>query len=248
MANNSRAGRSQAVADSANRTGNHADQLMEQPRGAQWTWRVIALVEMLLAAAAVVFDVFIPTIVILLLATISLAMRRAGPSSLGFRRPQQPARMIAAVFVLTVVWNLVVLGLSMPILNHLTGQRQDLSQFENLQGNLPMLLIFLGLSWTLAALGEETAYRGYLPTRISEVVGQNHAGGLLAVGISAALFGLAHTEQGVVGVVLTFLDALFFSALKWRFRTLWAAVLAHGFNNTMGLVTFYLIGPIYGLW
>jgi uncharacterized protein len=141
-----------------------------------------------------------------------------------------------------------VLGLTMPILNHLTGQRQDLSQFENLQGNLPMLLIFLALSWTLAALGEETAYRGYLPTRISEVVGQNRAGGLLAVSISAALFGPAHTEQGVVGVVLTFLDALFFSALKWRFRTLWAAVLAHGFNNTMGLVTFYLIGPIYGLW
>jgi hypothetical protein len=27
-----------------------------------------------------------------------------------------------------------------------------------------------------------------------------------------------------------------------------AAVLAHGFNNTIGLVTFYLIGPIYGLW
>jgi hypothetical protein len=27
-----------------------------------------------------------------------------------------------------------------------------------------------------------------------------------------------------------------------------AAVLAHGFNNTIGLVTFYLIGPIYGPW
>jgi uncharacterized protein len=236
------------MADSTDRAGNGGDQLIEQPRGALRTWRMITLVEVLLAAAAVAFDLFLPTIVILLLATISLAMRRAGPSSLGFRRPRQPARMIGAVFVLTVVWSLVMLGLTMPILNHLTGQRQNLSQFENLQGNLPALLIFLALSWTLAALGEETAYRGYLPTRISEVFGQNRAGGLLAVGISAALFGLAHTEQGVVGVVLTFLDALFFSALKWRFRTLWAAVLAHGFNNTMGLVTFYFIGPIYGLW
>jgi CAAX protease family protein len=52
----------------------------------------------------------------------------------------------------------------------------------------------------------------------------------------------------VIGVVLTFLDALFFSALKWRFRTLWAAVFAHGFSNTIGMVTFYFIGPIYGLW
>jgi hypothetical protein len=29
---------------------------------------------------------------------------------------------------------------------------------------------------------------------------------------------------------------------------LWAAVLAHGFNNTIGLVTFFFVGPIYGLW
>ena len=38
---------------------------------------------------------------------------------------------------------------------------------------------------------------------------------------------------------------IYFSALRWRFRTLWAAVLAHGFNNTIGLVTFFLVGPIY---
>jgi membrane protease YdiL (CAAX protease family) len=197
---------------------------------------------------AVALDLFLPTIVILLLASISLAIRRTGPSSLGFRRVQQPGRMVAAVFVLTVGWSLVQLGLTMPILNHLTGQRQNLSQFEGLQGNLTMLLILLGLSWTLAALGEETAYRGYLPTRISEVFGESRAGSVTAVGISSALFALAHTEQGVIGVFLTFLDALFFSTLRWHFRTLWAAVLAHGFNNTIGMVTFYLIGPIYGLW
>jgi uncharacterized protein len=236
------------MVDDAGMAANSADQLTRQPRRAQGTWRVFALVEVLLAAAAVAFDLFLPTIVILLLASISLAIRRTGPSSLSFRRVRRPARMALAVFVLTVGWSLVQLGLTMPILNRLTGQRQNLSQFEGLQGNMTMLLILLGLSWTLAALGEETAYRGYLPTRISEVFGQSRAASLLAVGISSVLFALAHTEQGVIGVVLTFLDALFFSALKWRFRTLWAAVLAHGFSNTIGMVTFYFIGPIYGLW
>ena len=62
------------------------------------------------------------------------------------------------------------------------------------------------------------------------------------------LFGLAHTEQGLIGIILTFLDALFFSFLRWRFKNLWAAVLGHGFNNTIGLVSFYLVGPMYGLW
>jgi membrane protease YdiL (CAAX protease family) len=51
----------------------------------------------------------------------------------------------------------------------------------------------------------------------------------------------------VIGVIITFLDGLFFSALRWRFRTLWGSGLAHGFNNTIELVTFYFVGPIYGL-
>ena len=236
------------MVDDGGMAARSADQRTEQPRKAGRTWRLFALGEVVLSALAVAFDLSLTTIVILLLASISLAIRRTGPSSLGFRRIQRPGRMVVAVFVLTSGWDLVQLGLTMPILNHLTGQRQNLSQFENLQGNLTMLLILLGLTWTLAALGEETAYRGYLPTRISEVFGKGRAGTVLAVGISSGLFALAHTEQGVIGVVLTFLDALFFSALKWRFRTLWAAVLGHGFNNTIGLVTFYLIGPIYGLW
>ena len=62
------------------------------------------------------------------------------------------------------------------------------------------------------------------------------------------LFGLAHTEHGTVGVVVTGLDALFFSILRLRYRTLWAPILAHGFSNTLGIIAFFLIGPIYGFW
>jgi uncharacterized protein len=47
-------------------------------------------------------------------------------------------------------------------------------------------------------------------------------------------------------VVVTFLDALFFSALRLRYRPRWAPILAHGFSNTLGLVTFFLIGPVNG--
>lgn len=70
---------------------------------------------------------------------------------------------------------------------------------------------------------------------------------IVAVTGSSALFALAHTEQGAVGVAVTFLDGLFFSALRLRYRTLLAPVLAHGFN-TIGLVAYFLIGPVYGLW
>ena len=159
-----------------------------------------------------------------------------------------PGRNDRGGFGLTVVWDLFQIGLTKPILNRLTGERQDLSQFAGLQGNLGTLLVLLALSWTLAAVGEETVYRGYIPRRVSDVFGENITGSFIGVALSSLLFGLAHTEQGIIGVVLTFLDALFFSFLRWRFRNLWAAVLGHGFNNTIGLITFFFVGPIYALW
>jgi uncharacterized protein len=218
----------------------------DRRRGAGWA--ILAAVEVLLAGAVVILDVFIPTLLVLAMAAVSLAVRRQPPSALGFRRSTRPGRMIAAVFGLTVAWDLLQLSLTKPILNRLTGERQDLSQFAGLQGSLGSLLVLLALSWTLAAIGEEIVYRGYLPRRVNDVFGENTAGLWIGVGLSSVLFALIHTEQGIIGVALTFLDALFFSFLRRRFRNLWAAVLGHGFNNTIGLTTFFFVGPIYALW
>jgi membrane protease YdiL (CAAX protease family) len=137
----------------------------------------------------------------------------------------------------------------MPILNRLTGATIDYSGFANLKGNPGQLLFYLVVTWTLAALGEEVVYRGYLQKRLGDLFGTNTIGLILTVGISSLLFGIAHTEQGIIGVVVTTLDALFFSWLKLRHgNNLWAAILAHGFSNSIGLIIFYFMGPIYGLW
>jgi len=135
------------------------------------------------------------------------------------------------------------------VLNHLTGATQDLSDFENLKGNVGQLALLLVLSWTLAGFGEELVYRGYLQARLTDFLGLGRNGVILAVAASSVLFGLAHREQGLIGVVVTTMDAVFFSALKWRYgNNLWAAVLAHALSNTIGLVAFFFLGPIFGFW
>lgn len=156
--------------------------------------------------------------------------------------------MAVEVLGLVVAWTVIQLALFIPVLEHLTGSRQDMSAFTAVEGNLGTLAALLALSWTLAAVGEEAAYRGFVLTRAREVLGSGRLGTMAAIGVAAALFGLAHTEQGIIGIGLTFLDALFFSVLRFRYATLWAPVLAHGFNNTIGLTAFYFVGPIYGLW
>ena len=216
-------------------------------RGTSWT--VLAIIEVVLATIVIALDVVVPTFVILALVAVSLAIRREPLSTLGFKKDHHPMRMAARVLAMVVVWSLLQLAVFMPLMNHLTGDRQDLAQFDDIRGNVGLLLGFVVLSWTLAAFGEEIVYRGYLQTRVADVLASPRLGMVMGIAISSILFGLAHTEQGLIGVVVTFLDALFFSAMKlWQRNNLWASVLAHGFNNTIGLIAFFLVGPIYGFW
>jgi hypothetical protein len=216
------------------------------------TWRIVATVEVLLAAVAAAFDLWVPTLVLLALAAVSLVARRQWPSTLGLVKPEASRLWPLEILGFAVVWTLVTIGLTIPVLEHLTGQRQDVSQFTVVHGNLGVLAILLAYSWTLAAVGEEVAYRGFLFTRLRQAIGGAHSGSavatVVAAIIAALLFGWVHNEQGVIGVAATCIDALFFTCLRFRYRSLWAAVLAHGFNNTIGLVAFFFVGPIYGLW
>ena len=118
----------------------------------------------------------------------------------------------------------------------------------SLEGDAARLAVLLALSWTLAAIGEELAFRGFVLTRVTDVVGPSTLGVVAGVLVSSALFALIHTEQGTVGVTLAFLDALFYAALRLHCRSLWAAVLAHGFNNTIGMTAYFLVGPVSALW
>jgi uncharacterized protein len=212
-------------------------------------WKIITLVELIAAVVVILLDLFLPTLVILGMIFLSLLVRREHIRSLGFKRPQSWSRMLGFTFIAVVFLQLFDVGVVMPIMNRLTGATIDYSGFANLKGNLGQLMLLLALSWTLAAVGEEMVYRGYLQKLLTQLFGSSLPGILLTVGISSLLFGLAHIEQGLVGVVVTTIDAMFFSWLKLRFGgNLWAAILAHGFYNSIGVIVFFFTGPIYGLW
>ena len=211
-------------------------------------WRILAAFEVAAAAAAVVADLLLPTLVLLGMAALSLAVRRCGLASLGLLRPAHGWALTGQMLAFAVGWTLLSLALFIPVAEHLTGRRQDMSDFAELEGNLGMLALLIVASWTLAAFGEELAFRGYVFTRVTDALGNGRGPLIVAVLVSSVLFGLLHTQQGLVGVLQTCIDAMVFAVLRIRFGTVWAPVLAHGFNNTIGFVAFYFVGPVYGLW
>ncbi len=213
------------------------------------TRSAITAIELLIATAVIVLDVWIPTLVVLAVIAVSFLVRKEKLSSIGLKKPENLTKMLATVLLYAFLWTAIQFALTTPLLNHLFGATQNLSGFENLKGNIGGFFYLLFTTWTLAAFGEEIVYRGFLQKRCRELLGNTKSSVLFAVGFSSVLFGLAHIEQGIVGFALTAIDAVFFSLLKLRFGdNLFASVLAHGFNNTIGIVAFFFIGPVYGLW
>ena len=212
-------------------------------------WKLLIVIELIIATVVILMDLFIPTLVILVMLAVSLLIRHEKLSVLGFKKPKSWPALVGIALASAVLLQLFDAGIQMSILNRLTGTTIHNSGITTLQGNPQQLLLYLALSWTLAALGEEIVYRGYLQKLLIDLFDGRALGVAVAIGFSSLLFGLAHTEQGIVGVVVTAVDALFFCLLKLKFdNNLWVTILAHGFYNSLGVIIFYFTGPITGLW
>lgn len=213
------------------------------------TLKALTLIELIIAITVVLRDLFNPTLIILAMVVISLLIRQEKIDTIGLKKPKSWLTLVSVALLSMVVLQLFDVGVLMPILNRLTGTTINYSGFANLKGNPSQLLILLLIGWTLAAFGEEVVYRGYFQKLLGELFGKRIVGGVITIGISSLVFGLAHRQQGIIGVVVTAFDAVIFSLLKRRFDgNLWATILAHGIYNTVGIVFFYFMGPIYGLW
>ena len=211
--------------------------------------RILTIIEIVIAIMVVLLDVLIPTIIVLVMAVFSLLIRREKVQVLGLRKPNSWTSLIGWSFIFAFLLQLFDVGVLMPILNHLTGLRIEYSGFGALQGKVQQMLVLLLIGWSLAAFGEEVVYRGYIQKLFGDLFGKSLWSVILSIWISSLVFGLAHLEQGWIGVVVTIFDAVIFSLLKRKSDdNLWVSIFTHGFYNTIGIFAVFIMGPIYGLW
>jgi len=120
----------------------------------------------------------------------------------------------------------------------------DMSSYDYLRGNLPMLILVLVSVYVTASFGEEVIYRGFLINRIAELGSGGKAAQRLAVIISSLVFGLIHSDWGLTGMVQTSLVglALGVSYVLVR-RNLWVTILAHGYMDTILILHLYFTAP-----
>lgn len=127
-----------------------------------------------------------------------------------------------------------------PIWERLLSGPRDLERFSGVEGSVGSLAALLAASWTIAAFGEEIAYRIVLMRGISFALGDTPAAAALALVLQALMFGLIHAYQGPTGVASAATSGLVFGAITLAGRwSIWPAAMAHGVNNTIGILALY---------
>lgn len=208
--------------------------------------RPLILAELLLFVAVVVADAcgWVPitqTLFLFPLVWLSLRLRKAPWSSIGFRRPSRFVSTIGLGVAAGVLMELFAVGVTTPLISRLFGVEPDYSDLKDIQGDLGLLMVFLGLSWVLAAFGEEICFRGLLMKRLAQLFGESRSAWIASLLLSSVLFGWGHTEQGVSGWVQEGLSGLLLGVLFLvSGRNLALPIIAHGVSNTVAFVLIYL--------
>lgn len=182
-----------------------------------------------------------PAAVVLGVLAAAYCLRRdgEGPDALGLGRPPRLLRTVAAGLGYAVLGYLAAIVATMLATQLLGWPPMQSGRIGAVHGNLPALLGMLAIAWTTAAFGEEILFRGFLQGRLQALFGDRRGAGLMAAGVQALLFGLAHAYQGPTGILVTGLLGLVFGLLFLRSKSLWPLVLAHGLIDTLSLLALY---------
>jgi CAAX protease family protein len=211
-------------------------------RESRWlAWCELVLVALVFVADWQKLIPFSKTPFLLVLGWISLRVRGIGWKSIGLSRFRSWGTTLALGVGCGLLLEGFELFLSQPLLIWLTGEKPDLHEFEVLTGNIKYTLIVIGLAWTLAAFGEEMVYRGYVMNRIADLGRRTRGAWMISLIVVNVAFGLAHTYQGITGVIEAGLDG---AILAWMYlgtkRNLSVPIIAHGVADTVDVLLIFL--------
>lgn len=194
-----------------------------------------------------VLAVWLANIAMLLLIGVCIARRGDTWSSIGLPLGSPSLRQILIAVGKSLAFFLMAVSAFVAatiLMANLVGipDGADLSKYNYLRGNPGMFALSLLGSYIVASFGEEVVYRGFLITRLEELLAATGRGRhLAALVLSSLIFGMAHFEWGLTGIVQT---TAMGAALAFSFRlnrgVLWPLILAHGYMDTLLLTQLFL--------
>lgn len=178
----------------------------------------------------------------IVIATAVLKSQGSGWREIGLARPKSWPKTILmalgallAVIAATIVFQIILMNIP-----GLALQPSDQSDYNPLTGNLPLFLALVVAAWTSVAFGEEMLFRAFLTTSLAGALGNVKARWALALAGSSLLFGLAHYDWSLAGVIDTFIMGFVLGFIYLRSgRNLWITIIAHALANTLKFSLLY---------
>jgi len=158
--------------------------------------------------------------------------------------PPDTKSIISAVLKSLPVFALAIVAFAAGavLMANLVGMPEsaDMSKYDYLQGNLGMTLLALASVYIVSSFAEEVIYRGFLITRIQELLASGKLATSFAVVLSSLIFGLVHSDWGLTGMVqascMGFALGASYLIVK---RNLWVTILAHAYMDTILILQMY---------
>lgn len=208
-------------------------------------WPIVGLLLMAVDTSQIDFDrfdpvifIYLPTMIMqwLMFLAVALALWRenAGFASIGFTPIRRSHVTIAVGFFITA--NIILAGLQYLLIQMGLPISKDVDKI--VAGGGRLIWWWLAVSVT-AAVCEEVCFRGFILTRLRQVLGGDWRRPVLLATIA---FAAGHTYQGWGGLILMLVYGAMFCGLFLYTKSLWPGIIAHFIQNFSAVLIYRWFG------
>jgi membrane protease YdiL (CAAX protease family) len=199
----------------------------------------------IIIAFFVLFPHFIPlpfySYAIVCLAVIIFYLRKENKTlrNLGLKRNGITAHVVVVGVVSALLWVAFNKWVYHPFITHFFVV-PSYTEYDFIRNKLSNLVITIIAAWVIGGFYEEIVFRGFIQTKMQELIISYKNSFWIAGLFTSLLFGLYHWQQGIFGIVPAFLGGLLWTFLLWRYKgNLWYPVISHAVYDTIALTMIY---------
>jgi membrane protease YdiL (CAAX protease family) len=114
------------------------------------------------------------------------------------------------------------------------------TEYDFIRNKLSNLVITIIAAWIIGGFYEEIVFRGFIQKQIQDWFVKYKYSFWLAGLFTSILFGLYHWQQGIFGIIPSFLGGLLWTFLLFRYKgNLWYPIISHAIYDTIALTMIY---------
>ena len=196
-------------------------------------------------AFLVLFPHFVPlpfysyAVVCLAIIIFYLRTQKKTLRDLGLKRNGLTAHTFVVGIVSALLWIAFNKWVYHPFITHFFVV-EPYTEYDFIRNKLSNLIITVIAAWIIGGFYEEIVFRGFIQTTIREWFVKSRHSFWLAGLLTSILFGLYHWQQGIFGIVPSFLGGLFWTLLLWSYKgNLWYPIISHAIYDTIALTMIY---------